>query len=106
MTLKNVSAVFAFTETGGTAKRICKFRPAAPIVAITNSVKTARKLSYYWGVTSIIAKDVDDVTKYDEIANYAAKQLGIKAGSTVIITSGWKMHHGLTNTMRIVEVEY
>jgi pyruvate kinase len=106
LTLKNVSAVFAFTETGGTAKRICKFRPAAPIVAITNSVKTARKLSYYWGVTSIIAKDVDDVTKYDEIANYAAKQLGIKAGSTVIITSGWKMQHGLTNTMRIVEVEY
>ena len=49
---------------------------------------------------------VDDVTKYDEIANYAAKQLGIKSGSTVIITSGWKMQHGLTNTMRIVEVDY
>lgn len=106
LTLKNVSAVFAFTETGGTAKRICKFRPAAPIVAITNSVKTASKLSYYWGVTPVFAKGVDDVTKYDEIANYAAKQLGIKSGSTVIITSGWKMQHGLTNTMRIVEVDY
>jgi pyruvate kinase len=106
LTLKNVAAVFAFTETGGTAKRICKFRPAAPIIALTNSIETCRRLSYYWGVTPIIVKSVNDMTKADDMANYAAQQMGIKPESTVIITSGWKMAHGQTNTMRIVEITY
>ncbi|MCK9471634.1 MAG: pyruvate kinase [Bacilli bacterium] len=105
LTLKNVEAVIAFTETGGTAKRICKFRPNVPIIAITDNIATCRKLSYYWGVTSVIRDTVTDISQFNPIANEVAKEFGIKPGQTIIITSGWGQQHGSTNNMRIIEVK-
>ena len=105
LTLPDVGAVVAFTETGGTPKRICKFRPNAPIIACTDSIDTCRKLSYYWGVYPYLAEDVQDITKYDEVATEAALSFGIKKNQSLIITSGYGQKHGHTNTMRIIELE-
>lgn len=105
LNLGNVSAIIAFTETGGTARRICKFRPCVPIIAATNSLDTCRRLAYYNGVYPVYDENITDVLKYDETASRVAKSLGIPSGSTVIITAGWRTGHGNTNTMRIVEVE-
>ncbi len=105
LTLPNVGAVLAFTETGGTAKRICKFRPNAPIIACTDSVETCRKLSYYWGVYPILTEDVSDITKYDDVAMEVARKFGVEKGQSLIITSGYGQKHGSTNTMRIIELE-
>ena len=46
LTMPGVKAIFAFTETGGTAKRIFKFRPKVPVIACTNSLETCRKLAF------------------------------------------------------------
>ena len=105
LTLKNVAAVIAFTETGGTAKRICKFRPNVPIIAITDNIDTCTRLSYYWGVTSVIRDTVTDISQFNPIANEVAKEFGIAPGQTIIITSGWGQQHGSTNNMRIIEVK-
>ncbi len=103
--LKNVSAIFAFTETGGTAKRIRKFRPNVPIIACSNTEKTCRKMSFYWGVYPIIAKYENDLVKWDEEAQRIAKSLKLEKGTSLILTSGVGQKHGTTNTMRIIEVE-
>ncbi len=105
LTLKNVSAIFAFTETGGTAKRIRKFRPNVPIIACSNTEKTCRKMSFYWGVYPIIAKYENDLVKWDEEAQRIAKSLKLEKGTSLILTSGVGQKHGTTNTMRIIEVE-
>jgi pyruvate kinase len=105
ITLKDVKAVIAFTETGGTAKRICKFRPPVPIIAITDNIDTCRRLSYYCGVSSIIRDGVTDISSYNEVATEVAKEFGFKIGDRIIITSGWGQQHGSTNNMRIVEVK-
>ncbi len=103
--LPNVSAVFAFTETGGTAKRLCKFRPSVPLIAITKEQKTCNKLTYYWGITSVFRDDYSDFISYDRVAVDVAKQLGYKIGDQIIITSGYLQQHGSTNTVRIIEIK-
>lgn len=103
LTLDKVEAIMAFTETGGTAKRICKYRPNAPIVACTNTPETCRKLSYYWGVYPVIVNYIDDISMCDEIAKEVAESLGINKNANIIITSGFGQKHGVTNTIRIIE---
>jgi len=104
LTLPKVEVIVAFTETGGTAKRICKFRPSVPVIAVTDSIDTCHRLSYYWGVFSTIRDGVTDITKYQEVATEVAKSFGFKPGTTIIITSGWGQRHGSTNNMQIIEI--
>ena len=105
LTLDNVSCIMAFTETGGTPKRLCRFRPLAPIIAATNSVQTARKMSIYWGVYPVLDDDIIDADLYDKTAGRIANKLDLPKGSKMIITAGWRAGHGNTNTMFITEVE-
>ena len=44
------SAIATFTKSGKTAKNVSKFRPKAPILAITHDLKTLRRLNIVWGV--------------------------------------------------------
>lgn len=104
LSLPKAQVIIAFTETGGTAKRMCKFRPGVPIIAITDSVETCRRLSYYWGVFATLRKNVTDYRLYDQNAIEVAKEFGFKSTDTLIITSGWSQAHGSTNTMRIIDI--
>jgi pyruvate kinase len=104
LTLENAQVIIAFTETGGTAKRMGKFRPSVPIIAITDSIETCRKLSYYWGVFSTLRDNVTDYSRYDSVAVEVAKDFGFLPGATIIITSGWGQQHGSTNNMRIIDI--
>ncbi|MBN2697135.1 MAG: pyruvate kinase, partial [Bacilli bacterium] len=104
LTLPKVEVIIAFTETGGTAKRMCKFRPGVPIIAITDSIETCQRLSYYWGVNATYKPDVTDYKLYDQNAIEVAKDFGFTSGATLIITSGWGQEHGSTNTMRIIDI--
>lgn len=105
LTLPNAEVIIAFTETGGTAKRMAKFRPAVPIIAITDNIETCRRLSYYCGVFATMADDVTSLELHDEVAIKAAKEFGLDVGATLVITSGWGQKHGYTNTMRIIDIE-
>lgn len=104
VSLPNIVAIFAFTETGGTAKRICRYRPSVPIIACTDSIETSRRLSYYCGIVPTIAKYVDDISMCDEIAIEVARNFGFKKGSKIIVTGGFGQEHGITNTLRILEI--
>jgi pyruvate kinase len=102
--LPKAEVVIAFTESGGTAKRICKFRPSVPIIAITNSIETCQRLSYYWGVFAALRDDVSDYLLFDKVAIEVALDYGFEPGTTLIMTSGWAQKHGSTNTMRIIDI--
>ena len=104
LTMENISAIMAFTETGGTPKRLMKYKPAAPIIAATNSLSTCRKLAIYSNVTPVYAPNIVDSDLYDITASQVAKQMKLPVGSYYIITAGWHAGHGNTNTMRFAEV--
>lgn len=105
LTLPKAEVIMAFTETGGTARRLCRFKPSVPIIAITESLSTARKLTYYWGVHAAIRKDSHDIAMYDKVAKEVALDYAFSKGTTLIITSGWAQQHGTTNTLRIIDVD-
>lgn len=104
LALPKAEVIVAFTETGGTAKRICKFRPSVPIIAVTDQIETCQRLTYYWGVFSALRPNVTDMAVYDKVAIEVAKDFGFKSGTTIIITSGWAQQHGSTNTLRIIDI--
>lgn len=105
LTLSKSKYIVAFTETGGTARRISKFRPSNPIIAITDSVKTANQLAYIWGVYPVIDRITRDVLENDRIASKVTRQFGATEGDNIIITSGLGQVHGRTNTLRIIDIE-
>ncbi len=105
MTMDNISAIMSFTETGGTPKRLMKYKPKAPIIAATNSLSTCRKMSLYSNVFPVYAPNIVDSDLYDITAGQVAKQMKLPVDSYYIITAGWHTGHGNTNTMRFAEVK-
>lgn len=104
LSMQNISAIIAFTETGGTPKRLSKYKPYAPIIAATNSLETCRRMSLYADVYPVYAPNITDTNMYDETAQEVAKKMRLPKGSTYIICAGWHAGHGNTNTMRFAEV--
>ena len=103
--MEDIKAIFAFTETGGTAKRMFKYRPRVPVIACTNTESTARRLAFYRGIHPTIAKYVDNINLCDKIATQVANNLGFKENDKIIITAGFGEIHGITNTIRIIEIK-
>lgn len=48
-----VQAILAPTESGHTAKMISKYRPGSPVIAVTSTARTARKLTLIWGFSRL-----------------------------------------------------
>ncbi|GAA3315256.1 hypothetical protein GCM10020331_009830 [Ectobacillus funiculus] len=104
----DVAAIVAPTERGYTAKMIAKYRPKAPVVAVTFDEGVCRKLALVWGVQAYLAKA--QVTSTDELLETAI-HTGIDAGimnggDTVVITAGVPVGEaGTTNLMKVHIVE-
>lgn len=105
LSLPGAEVIIAFTETGGTAKRMAKFRPSVPIIAITDNIETCQRLSYYCGVFATIEDNVTNLEYHDKVAIKVAKDFGFQVGATLVISSGWGQRHGYTNTMRVITIE-
>ena len=104
LNLDNVSAIIAFTETGGTAKRISKYRPNVPIIACTESDEVIKSLTYHFGVIPMHVENIRNIAEYDTVALDVAEKHNLPKGSKIIITSGMGGTIGGTNTIRVIEV--
>ena len=105
LTLDNIGAIVAFTQGGTTARRISKFRPNVPILAVTFTKDTQRKLESYWGVIPLFSDVQNTMTNDDDLASLFAKDYGVKKGQLIIISAGYPTGEGSANTMKIVEVK-
>ena len=105
LNLDDVEAVVAFTQSGSTAKRIAKYRPSVPVIAVTFTKEVQRSLECIWGVTPVYSDIRNDLTNDDEIASTFAKNFGIAPGKKVMIAAGYPTGTGNTNLMKIIEVK-
>ena len=105
LSLDNIGAIVVFTQGGTTARRISKFRPKVPIIAITFTKDTQRKLESYWGVFPIFSEVQNNMTNDDDLASLYAKEYGLKKGELIIISAGYPTGEGSANMMKIVEVK-
>ncbi|TJX15228.1 pyruvate kinase [Tissierella creatinini] len=99
----DAAAIIASTSSGYTSKAISKFRPKAPIVAVTMSEAVRRKLALEWGVYPVITKEsisTDEVI--DNAVNAAISNGYVKEGDLVVITAGIPV--GLSGTTNMIKV--
>jgi pyruvate kinase len=98
--------IINFTQTGNSSKRISKARPCCPIISVTNNRTTALRGAWTWGVYSVLIKTSmpDFIEEMEVLALKIARDLGIEAGSPIIIAGGTPTGAGKTNFMRIVNV--
>ena len=101
----DVAAIVAFTQSGNTARRLSKFRPKAPIIAVTFDDKTQRSLAANWGVITYKSDIANTANNECELARNIAKAHGIAPGQTILLVAGYPVGCGATNTMKIIEVK-
>lgn len=98
------SAIVVCTRTGGTARKVSRFRPNINIIGITTDIHAYRQLALSWGVLPAIT---DEYTSID-ILFYFAKQIAlqsglVKKGDTIVITGGTP--NGKSGNSNLINVE-
>ena len=102
-----IAAIIAITTSGYTAQIVSRYRPRAPIIAITPDQDVQRKLKLYWGVHALIASRTDNTDEMIANALQTAKKRGlVKKDDLVVITAGTpESKPGTTNLLRIHVVQ-
>ncbi len=102
----NAAAIVTSTERGYTPRMVSKYRPQAPIVAITPHPKTVRRMQLLWGVQAV--QGVQSQNSDEMVANSVASALrsgAIKEGDLIVITAGVPVGmSGTTNMLRVYVV--
>ena len=98
----NARAILTATNSGRSARMICRFRPACPIAALTMHEKVRRQLNISWGVTPYLTGEVTSTDRIFSLsAEVALKEKLVQNGDTVVITAGVPLgKSGSTNLIK------
>lgn len=98
------AAIIAFTSSGSTARRVARYRPEVPILAITPSQVTMRQLLLSWGVRSFRVAAASKIADLFAQGAKIAKESGLaKDGDLVVITGGVPV--GISGSTNLLKVE-
>lgn len=96
--------ILIFTELGGTARLVAKYRPIIPVLAATTITQTARQLEASFGLVPYYHETnenlIVDALKY-------ARDIGLcKSGDIAVITSGQVVgfKEGTTTKMQVLSI--
>ncbi len=104
---ERVKAKFIVTPTmsGYTAKKISRFRPYCPIVALSPDEEVIKNLSMYYGIIPVLIGDVKTFDKMMLKAKDTVIKLGLQENDKFIITGGYPFNEVKhTNFMKIEEI--
>ena len=101
-----VAAVVTYTQSGSTARRVCRHRPRVPILALTPQPATRRKLALSWGVWPVLS---DEIRSLAEVSDNAVEQVQrnslVQSGDTIVVTAGTPLGApGNTNLLKVERV--
>lgn len=102
----DLKAIVAWTASGATALRIARERPYTPILMLTTSERTARRMQLVWGVNPMIGSDPTHSADMVRLGTAAARQQGLaEPGQRIIMVAGVPFGTpGATNMLRIAFV--
>ncbi len=100
---RSTACLVAYTNSGGTARRVARERPAHPILAITDDLRVARSLGLVWGLEPRVAAQPPDIETMTNEAARMAADLGLAdPGARVLIVAGPpKGAPGAANLLRV-----
>ncbi len=99
-------AIVAFTESGSTALRVAREKPDCPILGITPSLQSSRRLAVVWGVHALLTGKVHSMTEATASAVRAARLEGFaKKGDEIVVVAGVPFGEpGTTNALRVTRI--
>jgi pyruvate kinase len=105
--LINAVMIICLTQSGTTARMIARYRPSQPLIAITHTEKSLRRLNLVWGVIPYSLHEFGD--NMDEaitdILKIVKQKAPVKKGDKIVITAGLPFHSRRgTNMLRIEEI--
>jgi pyruvate kinase len=96
-------ALVAYTERGLTARLVSEYRPRAPILGLSPSAETVRRMSLYWGVDgrqTARCSSTDEMLA--QVRALCREGKVCPAGSTIVIVAGVPLNEpGRTNMMTV-----
>jgi pyruvate kinase len=100
-------SIAVFTESGSTARRVARYRPSTPILAMAPGTEIACQLSATWGVQTLVVPRVDST---DEVVGQVDRTLvetrAGQPGDHVVIVCGTPIGvSGTTNLIRVHTLE-
>ena len=99
-------AIITPTNSGYTAKKMSRFRPPCPIIAVSPNIDTVKNLNLYYGVVPTLVKEFDSLDRMiKESRAVAIDLLKLVEKDKIIITGGYPfkdVKH--TNFMKIEEL--
>lgn len=100
-------AIIAPTVSGYTARKMSRFRPSCPIIAVSPNINTVKSLTLHFGVQPAL---IDELNSLDRIISkskaVASTIVNVKPHDKIIITGGYPFKESKhTNFMKIEEVE-
>jgi len=100
-------AIVVYTGSGSTARRIARERPAVPLLVMTPSVLTARRMALLWGVHAVATRDIDSFEEMLGKSKRMALRHGFaEAGARLVVVAGVPFGvAGSTNLLHITTVE-
>jgi pyruvate kinase len=98
--------IATFTSTSSTTLRVARERPDCPILGLTSSAETARRMAVIWGVHPLVAQEPHSMSDMVAKALRAAQQEGFAGpGEEVVVTAGVPFGiAGTTNALRVATV--
>jgi pyruvate kinase len=97
------ASIVCFTSSGSTARRVARERPTVPLLVLTPSLKTARRLGILWGAHAVRTRDVSSFEEMVAKAKRMALRHRVaKGGDRVIITAG--VPFGVTGSTNVVHI--
>jgi pyruvate kinase len=98
-------AIVAPTQTGSTARRVSKYRPEQPIIALCSSPEVARQMKLPWGVVPVPVRQARTTDQLFSMAESAVKSLRLATrGDKMVMTSGTPGVGGSTDLIKVIEV--
>ncbi|MBH46572.1 MAG: pyruvate kinase [Halobacteriovorax sp.] len=82
--------ILSMTESGSSCRKISMFRPRTPVLGVTNSLATARRMCLNWGVKPFQIHDYgrDDFNFQKDVVNKVKAGMGLQNGDKIVITRG------------------
>ena len=97
-----------FTQTGGAARLMSKFRPKVPIIALTPSSWVARRMNLMWGVQPFVLREAGEFHEQivDRVDDFLLSKDIVRPGDRLVILMGSPIYQrAKTNLLRVHRVQ-
>ena len=102
----SASAMVCYTSSGSTARRIARERPPVPLLAMSASLHTSRRLGLLWGAHAVHTRDVASFEEmFEKGKRMALRHQLAKGGDRIVLMAGVPFGiAGSTNVLHVVRL--